>query len=50
MAQQDGKQMMTSHSVRYQDSYQKVNGKWLIAKRIANFMITDTRELATANH
>ncbi len=50
VAQQDGKQMMTSHSVRYQDSYQKVNGKWLIAKRIANFMITDTRELATANH
>ncbi|TCP96022.1 SnoaL-like protein [Cricetibacter osteomyelitidis] len=41
--EQDGKQMMLSHYVRYEDSYRKVDGKWLIAKRIAKFLISEDR-------
>ena len=43
VGEQDGKQVLHDHSVRYQDSYVKQDGKWLIAKRIANFMISETR-------
>ncbi len=45
VGEQDGKQVLQDHSVRYQDSYIKQDGKWLIAKRIANFMISESREL-----
>lgn len=45
VGEQDGKQMLHSHSVRYNDTYQKINGNWLIAKRVANFMISESREL-----
>lgn len=41
----DGKPSLLEHSVRYEDSYVKRDGRWLIAKRIANFMISETREL-----
>ncbi len=40
---QDGKQVLQDHSVRYQDTYIKQGGKWLISQRIANFMISETR-------
>ena len=43
--EKDGKNLMHSHSVRYQDRYVKQDGQWLIAHRVANFMISDTREL-----
>ena len=43
--EKDGKNIMQSHSVRYLDRYVKQDGKWLIAHRIANFMISDTRVL-----
>ena len=43
--EKDGKNIMQSHSVRYQDRYVKQDGKWLIAHRIANFMISETRML-----
>ena len=46
--EKDGKNLMHSHSVRYQDRYVKQDGKWLIAHRIANFMISETRELVAA--
>ena len=46
--EKDGKNIMHSHSVRYNDRYVKQDGKWLIAHRVANFMISDTRELGTA--
>ena len=46
--EKDGKNLMHSHSVRYQDRYVKQDGKWLIAHRVANFMISDTRELGTS--
>lgn len=39
----EGKDVMLSHYVRYNDTYTKHNGKWQIAKRIANFMISEER-------
>ncbi|OOF45899.1 nuclear transport factor 2 family protein [Rodentibacter trehalosifermentans] len=49
VSEQDGKQMLHNHSVRYQDSYRKVEGKWLITKRIAHFMISNIYEIGTQN-
>ena len=43
VGEQDGKQVLQDHSVRYQDTYIKQGGKWLISQRIANFMISETR-------
>lgn len=43
VGEQDGKQVLQDHSVRYQDIYIKQGGKWLISQRIANFMISETR-------
>ena len=37
--------MVHNHYVRYNDTYVKEEGKWLIQHRIANFMISDSREL-----
>ncbi|MCP1661237.1 nuclear transport factor 2 family protein [Neisseria perflava] len=41
--EKDGKPMMLSHYVRYNDSYRRVNGQWLIAKRVAHFLISEDR-------
>lgn len=41
--EKDGKAMMLSHYVRYEDSYRRVNGQWLIAKRVAHFLISEDR-------
>ncbi|ASK26570.1 nuclear transport factor 2 family protein [Neisseria chenwenguii] len=41
VGEKDGKNLIHNHYVRYADTYQKVDGKWLIAKRIANFMISE---------
>lgn len=38
-----GKGVMLSHYVRYHDTYVKQAGQWLIAERIANFMISEER-------
>ena len=43
VGEQDGKQVLQDHSVRYQDTYVKQDGQWLISQRIANFMISETR-------
>ena len=43
VGEQDGKQVLQDHSVRYQDRYVKQDGKWLISKRITHFMISETR-------
>lgn len=42
---QNGKPALLEHSVRYTDSYVKRHGTWLIEKRTAHFMISETREL-----
>ena len=39
----DGKEVLQEHSVRYNDTYVKQNGRWLIKERIADFMISETR-------
>ena len=41
VGEQDGKQVLQDHSVRYQDTYVKQNGQWLISQRIANAMRRD---------
>ena len=43
VGEEEGKQVLQDHSVRYQDTYIKQGGKWLISQRIANFMISETR-------
>lgn len=48
VSKQNDKEMLLSHYVRYNDTYIKQDGKWLIAKRIANFMISENRELGVA--
>ena len=42
----EGKEILHDHSVRYADTYVKQEGKWRIAKRIANFMISESREIS----
>lgn len=41
----DGKKMNTTQGVRYNDEYQKIDGRWYIKNRIANFMWRETKEL-----
>ena len=43
VGEEEGKQVLQDHSVRYQDTYVKQGGKWLISQRIANFMISESR-------
>ena len=38
--------MVHNHYVRYNDTYLKEEGKWLIQRRIANFMISDSERMA----
>lgn len=45
MKNENGKDIIVNHYIRYNDTYEKVDGTWLIAKRIANSSISDTREL-----
>ena len=44
--EKDGKEMVHNHYVRYNDTYLKEEGKWLIQRRIANFMISDSERMA----
>ena len=46
--EQDGKDILTQHGVRYYDKYVKVNGAWRIAEREQYFVFSDTRELPAA--
>lgn len=45
---QNGKNMMHTHGVRYLDDYVKQGSQWFIRKRVANFMVSDSRELGVA--
>ncbi|MGP1516705.1 MAG: nuclear transport factor 2 family protein [Ottowia sp.] len=42
VAEKDGKDEMLTHYVRYSDSYARIGGEWLIQKRVANFMYSET--------
>lgn len=43
----DGKRMITQQGVRYNDEYQKIDGRWYIKNRVSNFMWRDTKELSS---
>lgn len=45
ITEENGKEIITQHSVRYNDTFVLDNGTWLIKERISNFMITDVRAL-----
>lgn len=44
---QDGKQVKRSGGMRYHDEYVKQDGKWLIKKRMADFVWTEYGDLQT---
>lgn len=41
----EGRDVLTDYSVRYDDEYIRSNGKWLIKKRIGHFLIIEARTL-----
>lgn len=43
--EKDGKDILTDYSVRYDDKYVYLNGKWLIKERVGNFLIVDSKPL-----
>jgi 2-hydroxy-3-keto-5-methylthiopentenyl-1-phosphate phosphatase len=45
VSEEDGKEIITDHSIRYNDTYVRQNGTWLIKTRISHFMINDRRTL-----
>lgn len=42
---QDGKEVITDYSVKFDDTYVRQNGTWLIKIRIAHFIIIEARTL-----
>jgi hypothetical protein len=46
VSEEDGREVITDSSIRYDDTYIKKDGKWLIASRISHFSINDKRQLA----
>ena len=45
VSNKDSHDEMLTHYVRYNDSYAKINGRWVIQKRIAHFMYSETRTI-----
>ncbi|WP_167147782.1 nuclear transport factor 2 family protein [Actinomyces sp. ZJ308] len=43
--EQDGKDVLTDHSIRYTDTLVLTDGKWLISRREQHFVISETRPL-----
>lgn len=43
--EKDGKDIITDYSVKYEDTYVRQDGKWLIKARIGYFLIIETRIL-----
>ncbi|MCC8410869.1 nuclear transport factor 2 family protein [Mucilaginibacter sp. UR6-1] len=41
----DGKDELTDYSVKYDDLYVRINGKWLIKERTGYFVIVENRSL-----
>lgn len=42
----DGKEVLTDYSVKYEDYYVNLNGKWLIKDRVAHFLIIESRTIS----
>jgi hypothetical protein len=45
VSEEDGKEVVMEHSIRYNDKYVRQNGTWLISERISHFNITEKRTL-----
>lgn len=45
VTEEDDTEIITEHSIRYDDTYVRQNGTWLIKTRISHFTITDRRTL-----
>lgn len=43
--EEEGKEVLTDYSVKYNDTYVRQNGTWLIKTRIAHFIIIEARVL-----
>ncbi|MCM3674652.1 nuclear transport factor 2 family protein [Peribacillus simplex] len=43
--EEDGKEVITDYSVRYDDEYVRQNGTWLIKARTCHFVIIDAKTL-----
>lgn len=41
----EGKDVLTDYSVKYEDYYVKINGKWLIKDRVAHFVVVKSNNL-----
>lgn len=41
----EGKDVLTDYSVRYEDTFVRQDGKWLIKARIGHFIIIEAREI-----
>lgn len=42
----DGRDIITDYSVKYEDTYVRQDGKWLIKARIGHFLIIESRALS----
>lgn len=45
--EEEGKDVLTDYSVKYEDSYVLQNGKWLIKERIGYFLIIESRSITS---
>ena len=45
VTEEDGKEFISDNFIWYEDTYKKVNGKWLIAARTSHFIISDKHVL-----
>lgn len=45
----EGPDILTDYSVRYDDTYVRQNGKWLIKERTGHFIILEARPLPSAH-
>lgn len=43
VSEEEGKEVVMEHSIRYNDKYVRQNGTWLISERISHFNITEKR-------
>ncbi len=45
VSEEDGRQVVTDSSVRYDGEYVRRDGRWLISSRVSRFTINDKRPL-----
>ena len=45
VTEDDGKDILTTHYIRYYDTYEKIDGKWLIVERHQHFLFSKNETL-----